>query len=78
MRSPSRLPGRPPPDLLGALALVKEARVHSGTHIDALALITCGEKHEWFGGGNSEEHLGDFGPLRGDATEIPPLIARGC
>jgi len=51
--------------------------VHSGTHIDALAHITCGERHEWFGGSNSEEHLGDFGPLRGDATEIPPLIARG-
>jgi kynurenine formamidase len=51
--------------------------VHSGTHVDALAHITCGEKHEWFGGGNAEEHLGDFGPLRGDATEIPPLIARG-
>jgi kynurenine formamidase len=51
--------------------------VHSGTHVDALAHITCGERHEWFGGGNSEEHLGDFGPLRGDATELPPLIARG-
>lgn len=51
--------------------------VHSGTHVDALAHITCGERHEWFGGGNSEEHLGDFGPLRGDATEIPALIARG-
>lgn len=51
--------------------------VHSGTHIDALAHITCGERHEWFGGGNAEQDLGDFGPLRGDATEIPPLIARG-
>jgi kynurenine formamidase len=51
--------------------------VHSGTHVDAPAHITCGERHEWFGGGNSEEHLGDFGPLRGDATAIPPLIARG-
>jgi kynurenine formamidase len=51
--------------------------VHSGTHVDALAHITCGERHEWFGGSNAEEHLGDFGPLRGDATELPPLIARG-
>jgi kynurenine formamidase len=51
--------------------------VHSGTHVDALAHITCGERHEWFGGANSEEDLGDFGPLRGDATEIPPIIARG-
>jgi kynurenine formamidase len=51
--------------------------VHSGTHIDALAHITCGERHEWFGGGVEERDSGDFGPLRGDATEIPPLIARG-
>jgi kynurenine formamidase len=51
--------------------------VHSGTHIDALAHITRGDEHEWFGGGSAERDLGDFGPLRGDATEIPPLITRG-
>ncbi|HEY1518878.1 MAG TPA: cyclase family protein [Solirubrobacteraceae bacterium] len=51
--------------------------VHSGTHIDALAHITCGDEHDWFGGGSAERDLGDFGPLRGDATEIPALIARG-
>jgi kynurenine formamidase len=51
--------------------------VHSGTHIDALSHITCGKDHGWFGGGNSEHDLGDFGPLRDDATEIPPLITRG-
>ncbi len=51
--------------------------VHSGTHIDALSHITCGTEHRWFGGGSSERDLGDFGPLRGDATEIPPLITRG-
>lgn len=51
--------------------------VHSGTHIDALSHITCGDEHSWFGGGNAERDLGDFGPLRDDATEIPPIIARG-
>ncbi len=51
--------------------------VHSGTHIDALAHITCGEGHGWFGGGSSDRDLGDFGPLRDDATEIPALITRG-
>jgi Putative cyclase len=51
--------------------------VHSGTHVDAFAHITCGAEHEWFGGGSAERDLGDFGPLRGDATELPPLIARG-
>jgi len=51
--------------------------VHSGTHVDAFAHITCGDEHTWFGGGSTERDLGDFGPLRGDATEIPPIIARG-
>jgi len=51
--------------------------VHSGTHVDAFAHITCGTDHRWFGGGVEARDLGDFGPLRGDATEIPPLIARG-
>lgn len=51
--------------------------VHSGTHIDALAHITCGQDHGWFGGGTSDRDLGDFGPLRDDATEIPALITRG-
>jgi kynurenine formamidase len=51
--------------------------VHSGTHIDALSHITCGADHGWFGGGSAERDLGDFGPLRDDATDIPPIIARG-
>jgi kynurenine formamidase len=51
--------------------------VHSGTHVDAFSHITCGAEHEWFGGGSANRDLGDFGPPRGDATEIPPLIARG-
>ena len=51
--------------------------VHSGTHVDAFAHITRGAEHEWFGGGSANRHLGDFGALRGDATEIPPLITRG-
>jgi kynurenine formamidase len=51
--------------------------VHSGTHIDALSHITCGDGHGWFGGGCAERDLGDFGPLRDDATKIPPIISRG-
>ena len=51
--------------------------VHSGTHIDALSHITCGDEHSWFGGGNAEHDLGDFGPLRDDACDIPPIITRG-
>jgi len=51
--------------------------VHTGTHIDALAHICCGPDHHWFGGATPVHDAGDFGPLRGDATELPPLIARG-
>lgn len=51
--------------------------VHSGTHIDALAHITVGDDDHWHGGFNADEHLGDWGPLKGDATAIPPVISRG-
>lgn len=51
--------------------------VHTGTHIDALSHITCGDGDGWHGGGSAERDLGDFGPLRDDATDIPPMITRG-
>ena len=38
--------------------------------------MTIGEGDRW-NGGAAAEHLDDFGPLRGDATEIPPLWRRG-
>lgn len=50
---------------------------HTGTHIDALGHITCGHDDGFFGGGSSNRDLGDFGLLAGDATEIPPILARG-
>ena len=51
--------------------------VHTGTHIDALSHITCGDEHGWFGGGCAERDLGDFGPMRDDSTAIPPILTRG-
>jgi kynurenine formamidase len=62
------------------LAFISElvlGTVHSGTHIDALAHITVGEDDHWHGGFTAGEHLGDWGPLKGDATAIPPIISRG-
>jgi kynurenine formamidase len=50
---------------------------HSGTHIDALAHITCGEDDSWHGGYSAQEHLGDFGPLTMDASALPPYLCRG-
>lgn len=51
--------------------------VHSGTHIDALSHITVGDDDHWHGGFSANDHLGDWGPLKSDATTIPPVIGRG-
>ncbi len=62
------------------VALMSElviAGMHSGAHIDALAHITCGEDNHWHGGYTTGEWLGDFGPMRDDASTIEPIIARG-
>lgn len=51
--------------------------VHTGTHIDALCHVTCGEDHSWHGGFSSDDYLGDFGALNSDASELAPIVARG-
>ena len=50
---------------------------HTGTHMDALCHITCGDDHSWHGGVSADTHLGDFGALSDDASTLGPLIARG-
>jgi kynurenine formamidase len=61
---------------LGYMSELVMATTHSGAHIDAHAHMTVGPEDRW-NGGSAQRHLGDFGPLRGDATEIPPLWRRG-
>ena len=51
--------------------------VHTGTHLDALSHITCGGDSHWHGGYPAAENLGDFGPLKAEASSIPPFICRG-
>lgn len=51
--------------------------VHTGTHIDALSHVTCGAHSCWHGGHSADTELGDFGPLSKDASELPPMLARG-
>lgn len=51
--------------------------MHTGTHIDALAHITCGPDDHWFGSSPAAEQLGDFGPMSHDAASIPPILTRG-
>lgn len=48
---------------------------HTGTHIDALCHVTCG--NQWYGGHDVDEELGDFGALSADAAALPPIVARG-
>ena len=61
---------------LGYMSELVMGTTHSGAHIDAHAHMTVGAEDRW-NGGSAQRHLGDFGPLRGDATEIPPLWRRG-
>jgi kynurenine formamidase len=51
--------------------------VHSGTHIDAIAHCVCGPRNLWYGGDSADQYLGDFGPMKKDASELPPVITRG-
>ena len=53
------------------------ATSHSGAHMDALAHMTVDDDMHWYGGGNADEHLTDFGPVHGDASRMPPFFTRG-
>ena len=61
---------------LGYMSELVMGTVHTGAHIDAHAHMTVGADDRWHGG-SAPADLGDFGPLKGDATEIPPLWRRG-
>jgi Putative cyclase len=61
---------------LGYVAEVVSGTTHTGAHIDAHAHMTIGEHDRWFGG-SAQQDLGDFGPLKGDASELDPIWTRG-
>jgi kynurenine formamidase len=61
---------------LGYLSEIVLGSTHTGAHVDAHAHMTVGEDDRWYGG-SARTDLGDFGPLKGDATELPPFWARG-
>lgn len=65
------------PHNFGWISELLMCTMHTGTHIDALAHTTCGPDAAWHGGHSSHTELGDFGPLCCDASELPPLLARG-
>ena len=75
IRAAGDQPWGPPNDAcLGFMSELVMGTVHSGAHIDAHAHMTIGD--DWHGG-TAKTDLGDFGPLRGDATEIAPIWRRG-
>ncbi len=61
---------------LGYMSELVLGSQHTGAHIDAHGHMTVGDDDRWHGGCAGTD-LGDFGPLVGDATEIPPLWRRG-
>jgi kynurenine formamidase len=61
---------------LGYASEIVFGTTHTGAHVDAHAHMTVGEDDRWYGG-CARTDLGDFGPLRGDASELPPFWARG-
>ena len=61
---------------LGYMSELVMGSTHTGAHIDAHAHMTVGPEDRWHGG-SARTDLGDFGPLKGDATELPPLWRRG-
>jgi kynurenine formamidase len=62
---------------LGYMAEYVMATSHSGAHMDALAHMTVDDDMHWYGGGNADEHLTDFGPTYLDASSMPPFFTRG-
>ena len=61
---------------LGYVSELVMGSQHTGAHIDAHGHMTIGPNDRWHGG-RAGADLGDFGPLVGDATEIPPIWRRG-
>ena len=61
---------------LGYMSEIVLGSTHSGAHIDAHAHMTVGDDDRWYGG-SAQSDLGDFGPLKGDASELQPIWARG-
>jgi len=78
IRAEGAQPWGPPNDAgLGYMAEYVMATSHSGAHVDALGHMTIGEDNSWYGGGNTEAHLTDHGPIFGDAEKMPPFFTRG-
>lgn len=61
----------------GFISEVVSTTTHAGTHVDALCHVTDGLDDSWHGDHPARDHLGDFGALRDDASQLPPFLTRG-
>jgi len=62
---------------IGFISELIMGTAHTGCHMDSLAHITVGEDNHWYNGFKEATDLGDWGPLKADASTIPPVITRG-
>ncbi len=51
--------------------------MHTGTHIDSFAHITCGFDNHWYNNFKADTDLGDRGPLKADGSKFLPIFSRG-
>ncbi|MHB1171149.1 MAG: cyclase family protein [Lacisediminihabitans sp.] len=78
MRAEKLFPYSTPNDMnYSFISEVVSTTMHAGTHIDALCHVTDGKDDTWYGGHSAKDYLGDAGPLRDDATALPPILTRG-
>jgi len=64
-------------DNLRSMSEVIFGTMHTGTHIDSFAHITCGLDNHWYNGFNAQNHLSDRGPMKADGGKFLPIFSRG-
>ena len=51
--------------------------LHVGSHLDSLSHGTVGADNHWYGGYKEATDWSDYGPLRCDVSNVPPIILPG-
>lgn len=51
--------------------------LHVGTHIDSLSHLSAGKDNHWWNGFKEANDWSSYGPLKADASNIPPIVLRG-
>ncbi|MDB4868101.1 MAG: cyclase family protein [Cohnella sp.] len=64
-------------DNMRSMSEVIFGTMHTGTHIDAFAHITCGLDNHWYNGFKESTDLSDRGPMKADGSKFLPIFTRG-